>query len=513
MLLRFHPVLEPAFPSPIGCIMASEPTDNASPSTPESAPNPERNQAPGTPNPASKPAQKANTLQRRRVDPARRTISPYDLKPEELLPASAQLEKKGPWSNFIVFIISVALFMGSGLLSKSLQSVLILVAVIFVHESGHYAGMIFFKYRDVRMFFIPFFGGGVSGENEVVETWKEVIVLLLGPLPGILLGTAAAFACWYYPDRILYEYAAISIVVNLLNLLPILPFDGGRIANILIFSRVPALEALFRVFASVVLIAAGYISKAWLILGIGVIILLFTRQAYKIGIIASNLRPKVPVQISGAIPPLTHEAATLMVLPLRKQFPFYSKPEMFQSIAQQIWQKIHVRSPGIPMTLGIILICFLSFAGGSVGMVTLKKFSEQQLAQEKHPYNKLWDKAYVSVEQGRFVEAEGYYREAIALVEEYPDLKAEALFMLGRTCFEENKLAEAESALKECLKIREKILKPDNPLLPEALEEIAAVLRAQKGREAEANAYSLRAGGYRAANTVPTAPAVPNPQP
>src|SRR5262249_26862794 len=66
----------------------------------------------------------------------------------------------------------------------------ILIGVLLFHEAGHFLGMRTFGYRDVRMFFIPGFGAAVAGKKEGVPAWQEAIVLLLGPLPGLVLGSA-----------------------------------------------------------------------------------------------------------------------------------------------------------------------------------------------------------------------------------------------------------------------------------------------------------------------------------
>lgn len=41
--------------------------------------------------------------------------------------------------------------------------VLPVIGVLLFHELGHYVAMRLFGYRDVRMFFVPFFGAAVSG--------------------------------------------------------------------------------------------------------------------------------------------------------------------------------------------------------------------------------------------------------------------------------------------------------------------------------------------------------------
>src|SRR5262245_1742921 len=97
------------------------------------------------------------------------------------------LRKPKRLNQGLLLVGTLALFLvvqnsGSG------RALFILVSVLLFHEAGHYAGMRLFGYRDVRMFFIPFFGAAVSGKRGDVAAWKEGIVLLLGPVPGIVVG-------------------------------------------------------------------------------------------------------------------------------------------------------------------------------------------------------------------------------------------------------------------------------------------------------------------------------------
>ena len=71
-----------------------------------------------------------------------------------------------------------------------------LLAVIGFHEAGHYVGMVLFGYHDLKMFFIPGLGGAVQGEKKGVPAWQEAIMLLLGPVPGLVLG-----CCLYFVDQ------------------------------------------------------------------------------------------------------------------------------------------------------------------------------------------------------------------------------------------------------------------------------------------------------------------------
>ena len=50
----------------------------------------------------------------------------------------------------------------NGMGGLSVEMLAILVGVLFVHELGHWVAMRVFGYRNLKMFFIPFFGAGLG---------------------------------------------------------------------------------------------------------------------------------------------------------------------------------------------------------------------------------------------------------------------------------------------------------------------------------------------------------------
>ena len=66
-----------------------------------------------------------------------------------------ELEKKynpnSNWiNNLIILGVSIFLFFSLGFANESLENILIIIAVIFIHELGHMLGMILFKYKNVK---------------------------------------------------------------------------------------------------------------------------------------------------------------------------------------------------------------------------------------------------------------------------------------------------------------------------------------------------------------------------
>jgi Zn-dependent protease len=123
------------------------------------------------------------------------------------------------------------------------------VGLLFVHELGH---LLAARQRGLPVglpTFIPFVGAWIELKQMPHDAETEAWVGLGGPL----LGTFGALVCWLmaksWDADWLLAVAYAGLVLNLFNLIPISPFDGGRITAVLSprvwLLGVPILGALF----------------------------------------------------------------------------------------------------------------------------------------------------------------------------------------------------------------------------------------------------------------------------
>ncbi|MFL6621303.1 MAG: site-2 protease family protein [Sulfurifustaceae bacterium] len=123
------------------------------------------------------------------------------------------------------------------------------VLLIFVHEMGHYVAA---RRRGLAVgapTFIPFVGAWVELKDLPHDVETEAYVGIAGPLAG----TFAALGCYLLAreldSRLLLALAYAGFFLNLFNLIPLSPFDGGRITAIISprvwLLGVPILLALF----------------------------------------------------------------------------------------------------------------------------------------------------------------------------------------------------------------------------------------------------------------------------
>jgi membrane-associated protease RseP (regulator of RpoE activity) len=124
------------------------------------------------------------------------------------------------------------------------------------------------------IYFIPFFGGAAVSKGVAKTRARAAYIAINGPIWGTLLalGCFAAFALGDGERRFLGTLAAWGAFINLFNLLPIFPLDGGRlVASLAHASRkgVPIVAASL-VLGGVV----AYLAQLELLVVIGIVGLL-----------------------------------------------------------------------------------------------------------------------------------------------------------------------------------------------------------------------------------------------
>ncbi len=111
-----------------------------------------------------------------------------------------------------------------------------LVAVLVFHEYGHLRAMKKFGIPTKGMYLIPFFGGIALGDKPRTQ-WEDVYISMMGPVYGLLM-TAIFYVTYLLTDsHFCGLVTSTSALLNLFNLFPVYPLDGGRVVKALVFSR------------------------------------------------------------------------------------------------------------------------------------------------------------------------------------------------------------------------------------------------------------------------------------
>jgi Zn-dependent protease len=102
------------------------------------------------------------------------------------------------------------------------------VALLFAHEMGHYVQMRREGIRPSWMVFIPFMGAAVGARSLGGSALAEARVGLAGPVLGTLACLAVAAVGAVTGIDFWLALAFTGFLLNLFNLLPVVPLDGGR---------------------------------------------------------------------------------------------------------------------------------------------------------------------------------------------------------------------------------------------------------------------------------------------
>jgi Zn-dependent protease len=185
----------------------------------------------------------------------------------------------------------------------SWQSAVVLALVILWHEYGHLLAYQLTGKTGNRLMLVPFFGGIAVAGSPLRSELEKAFCAIMGPAICAPV-TIASFAIWYYTESEVVAFWAwktlyFSSVLNLLNLLPIYPLDGGHTAEAFLRSFFPKSILVHLSGLSVVGLLA--------LLGLG-----YTQMAVFMGIFCflglRSLRPHSP------LPALSGPQAVAMAL-------------------------------------------------------------------------------------------------------------------------------------------------------------------------------------------------------
>ncbi len=113
-----------------------------------------------------------------------------------------------------------------------------LALFIGIHEYGHLWAMRRCGLRTRGMFFIPGFGAVAVAEERFGSARNEAFIAIMGPIFGFAFFIVPAWAYWYAAGNEMFAaFAAVGTFVNLINLLTIMPLDGGRMLKSLAYSE------------------------------------------------------------------------------------------------------------------------------------------------------------------------------------------------------------------------------------------------------------------------------------
>ncbi|CAA9441183.1 MAG: hypothetical protein AVDCRST_MAG78-2453 [uncultured Rubrobacteraceae bacterium] len=122
-----------------------------------------------------------------------------------------------------------------------------MVVLIWVHEMGHVLQLRREGIKASAPMFVPFLGAFIAMKEMPKNALAEARVGLAGPVLGTFGGLATVGIYALTQNPLFLGLAFFNFLLNLVNLIPVLPLDGGR--------AVGALSPVFWVFGLVLMVA------------------------------------------------------------------------------------------------------------------------------------------------------------------------------------------------------------------------------------------------------------------
>jgi len=216
---------------------------------------------------------------------------------DEVKSEEEKVEEKKP-SHFVgLFGIGLKLFKsakaikvllaGSALAGWSIifswQFALVLIAVIMFHEYGHVWAMKKMGMKTKGFYLIPFVGGVAVGDKAKTH-WQQVFVAMMGPCFGLVMSIVFYLIYLATESHWIGLLASVSALVNIFNLLPVMPLDGGQVVKSIVFSG----RSKWQFISLLVISAAAFalsinlgLSLLSFFIVLGVIDLMFSYKEFK----------------------------------------------------------------------------------------------------------------------------------------------------------------------------------------------------------------------------------------
>ena len=173
-----------------------------------------------------------------------------DLESEVPAPGAPKLKSGGGAQSFGLLAIGLKLLQSAKFIKVALAGATLaayswllsfhfavaLIVCLVVHEYGHIRAMKHFGLKTKGIYLIPFFGGVALSDDKINTRWQDVVIAIMGPPFGLLL-SLVLWAIYAITDQIFFAALAnFNALINLINLIPILPLDGGHILKSICFS-------------------------------------------------------------------------------------------------------------------------------------------------------------------------------------------------------------------------------------------------------------------------------------
>lgn len=183
-----------------------------------------------------------------------------------VLPKPVLVQDKKNWVRKSIISLAIYAFLFYFIFNGDISYIAAVLVVLLIHEFGHFFAMKAFNYSNVKLFVLPLLGAYVTGKKSLISQRQMTVVILAGPLPGMIIGFCLLLSTIYYPNERIEMLGNIFFILNLFNLLPFVPLDGGRLLETLFINHNHTIRVVFTIISIAAMALLAIITKSLLFL-------------------------------------------------------------------------------------------------------------------------------------------------------------------------------------------------------------------------------------------------------
>ena len=178
-----------------------------------------------------------------------------------ILPKPILEEDKQNWMRRSMISLAIYALLFYVIFDRDLAYIAALLVVLLIHELGHFFAMKAFNYSNIKLFFIPLLGAYVTGTKNTISQRQMSVVILAGPVQGLIIGFVLEIVHSSYPNPQLLMLSNTFFLLNLLNLFPFVPLDGGRLLEILFLKNNYIIRLVFTIISIIAILGLSVLSQ------------------------------------------------------------------------------------------------------------------------------------------------------------------------------------------------------------------------------------------------------------
>ena len=190
-------------------------------------------------------------------------------------------KKQNNGLSLTIFSMTLFVLFFIVMIDNDISFVISILIVLIIHELGHFIAMKLFRYKNVKMLFIPLMGAFVRGSRKKYSQKQSFIVAISGPFPGIFIGIILMFYGSNVESAWLVDVGLLFFILNIINILPLDPLDGGQMFKLFFRKKHELFLLIFSFSSSFFLIFFGFILNNYIIMIFGFLMGLRVRSMQK----------------------------------------------------------------------------------------------------------------------------------------------------------------------------------------------------------------------------------------